>query len=197
MKMQRNAFQREWLLNTKTYKASSTSCDTKHKIKAGIGYDANGYPADIIVGLDALEDTAMFGGYEQQNQNSHKIKITISLDGKNIIDTIHAGSDTNDGWNYYYYRINNIGKYIITIALDSWGSCAKPTTYSETMEYEMTQNDLTTRGESSGLDNRTEYERHEDRKDETKQDAKGLISMIGIIAIPLAIILALVKIRKG
>jgi hypothetical protein len=196
--MPKTPFQREWLMNTKTFKGSSTSCDTKHKIKGGIGYDANGYPADIIVGFDALEDSSITGGYENQNQSAHKVKIEIKKDGQSIIDTIHAGSNTNDGWNYYYYRINNEGIYTIEIKLDSWGSCAKPdTTYSESFTYEMTEQDLTDRGELSGVDNRTEYEKHEQRKTETKTDAENMVSMIGVIVIPLTILYALIRIRKG
>ena len=196
--MTKTPFQRDWLLTTKTYKGSSTSCDTKHLIKGGVGYDANGHAADIIVGLNAFEDSSITGGYEYQNQSAHKIKIKIKKDGQEIIDSIHAGSNTNDGWNYYYYRINNAGLYSIEIKLDSWGSCAKPdTTYTETFTFEMTEQELTERGEMSGLDNRSEYEKHEQRKTDTKIDAQNMVSTIGVILIPLTILYALIRIRKG
>tara|TARA_Y100000310_G_C20630680_1_gene788469 strand:+ start:57 stop:656 length:600 start_codon:yes stop_codon:yes gene_type:complete len=192
------AYAREWSVD-KSYTGSSVSCDTKHKIRIGLGYDSEGYKTDLIAGIDVYEDTADYwsdAGWERKSQGSHKIRVVIYKDGDEIIEQIQPGSLSNDGWAYFYYRINSAGKYKVEVHRRAWAGCAKPSDYSPSAEWTITEADLEGRAASSGLDNRTEYEKHEQAKDDASEGAKSLISMAGFILIPLALIITFIRLRR-
>jgi len=192
------AYARDWSVDT-SYTGKSTSCDTKHKIRIGLGYDSEGYKTDLIAGIDSYEDTADYwsdAGYERKNQGSHKMRVKLYKDGVEIIDYIQPSSLSNDGWAYFYYRINSAGKYRVEVHRRAWGNCAKPSDYSPSAEWTITEADLEGRAASSGFDNRNEYEKHEQKKRDASEDAQSLISMAGFILIPLALIITFIRLRR-
>jgi len=192
------AYAREWSVN-KSYTGNSVSCDTKHKIRIGLGYDSSGYKTDLIAGLNAFEDTADYwgdAGWEMKSQGSHKMKLIIYKDGVQVIEHIQPGNLSNDGWGYFYYRINSAGKYKVEVQRRAWANCAKPSDYSPSAEWTITEADLDGRAAAGGFDNRDEYEKHEQAKDDAGEGATALISMAGVILIPIALIITFIRLRR-